>query len=453
MKSSTLMCITTVIVFAVLAMPVRLAAQDQQEHHKKQTHYAVKDLGTLGGTFSLAGGLNDKGQVEGYATLPHDTATHAFLWRNGVMTDLGTLGGPNSTAAFRPSEKREVGGYAETSSPDPNGEDFCGFGTHLICLAFVWHKGVMTPLPTLGGNNGAAHGFNNRGQVVGFAENTTKDPTCVAPQVLQFKPVVSEKDWDKDDVQELPTFPGDPDGDALAINDKGQAAGTSGNCARPNFHALLWQRDEVESQNEDARDRWTVADLGNLGGTKNNVPLDINNESQVVGFSDLRGDTTNHAFLWTKEDGMQDLGTLPGDAFSVADGINDEGQVVGGSSDIHGNGRAFLWQNGVMTDLNTLIPVGSPLFLFEATGTINSRGQIAGFAVQKSTGQVHAFLATPCDEEQADNEGCENGAEGTTAVRGAISQRLRVVLPENVRKLLQQRLRFGRFGDGLMKPQ
>jgi hypothetical protein len=55
-----------------------------------------------------------------------------------------------------------------------------------------------------------------------------------------------------------------------------------------------------------------------------------------------------------------------------------------------------------MTDLDTLIPLDSPLILLEATGTINSRGQIAGIALQKSTGQVHAFLATACDEKHAD---------------------------------------------------
>ena len=98
-----------------------------------------------------------------------------------------------------------------------------------------------------------------------------------------------------------------------------------------------------------------------------------------------------------------------------------------------GNGRAFLWQNGVMTDLNTLIPAGSPLFLIEATGTINSRGQIAGIALQISTGQIHAFLATPS------NTGVGSG-NATPAARGETSQSPRVVLPENVRRMLRERM-------------
>jgi probable HAF family extracellular repeat protein len=129
---------------------------------------------------------------------------------------------------------------------------------------------------------------------------------------------------------------------------------------------------------------------------------------------------------------MTDLGTLPGDVvFSSALGINNKGQVVGTSRDARGNQRAFLWQDGVMTDLNTLIPASSPLFLFAAQA-INSRGQIAGVAVQISTDEGHAFLATPNDTE--------DGSASVTPFG-----RPKVVLDENARKLLQWRLRFG-FG-------
>src|SRR5215471_1721797 len=212
MKSRTLKCITAMTLFAALVAPVQLAAQ--------HTRFTVIDLGTLGGTFSLAGGINNRGSVTGNSTLPGDTAVHAFLWQKGVMTDLGTLGGPNSFASFPPSESDKVGGASETSTPDPLGEDFCGFGTHLICLPFLWQKGVMTPLPTLGGNNGIADEVNSRGQVVGLAEIASPDPTCEPsitgnPQVLQIKPVI----WRNGSVQELPTFAGDPDGQVLAIND------------------------------------------------------------------------------------------------------------------------------------------------------------------------------------------------------------------------------------------
>jgi len=397
---------------AVLVGPLQLAGQ--------HTRFTVTDLGTLGGTISFGTGMNNRGSVAGFSTLPGDTATHAFLWRKGVMTDLGTLGGPNSSGSFRPNESDKVGGGADTSTPDPLGEDFCGFGTNLICLPFLWQKGVMIPLPTLGGNNGFAAGVNSRGQVAGEAEIATPDPTCdplITPQVLQFKPVI----WRNGNVQELPTFAGDPDGQASAINDVGQAVGFSGLCIDPltAHHALLWQSGRA-------------TDLGNLGGTMLSNAFDINNQGQVVGASNLPGDTTFHAFLW-QNGVMRDLGTLPGDFTSLAEGINSKGQVVGGSFDIDGNARAFLWQNGVMTDLNTLIPANSPLFLIEATGTINSRGQIAGVAFDTSTGEVHPFLATP-------SHGHGTGENATLAGQGETSERPKVVLPENVRKMLRQRL-------------
>src|SRR5437867_3903627 len=213
MKSKKLRWITTRTVFFALAIPIQLTAQ--------HTHYTVTDLGTFGGTFSVALGMNNRELVVGFSNLPGNTQSHAFVWKKGVLIDLGTLGGPNSIAPWPPNERGQVGGSAETSAPDPLGEDFCSFGTHLICLPFVWQKGVMTPLPTLGGNNGQARQINNRGQVVGDAENITPDPTCVPAQVLQFKPVV----WEKGEIRELPTLSGDPDGVASSINDKGQAVG------------------------------------------------------------------------------------------------------------------------------------------------------------------------------------------------------------------------------------
>ena len=264
--------------FAALAIPLQLIAQ--------HTRYTVTDLGTLGGTFTFATGINNRGSVEGHSTLPGDTAFHAFLWQKGVMTDLGTLGGPNSRADLRPSESDKVGGGANTSTPDPFGEDFCFFGTNFICLPFLWQKGVMTPLQTLGGNNGFAGGVNSRGQVAGQAEIASPDPTCdpSTPQVLQFKPVI----WRNGNVQELPTFAGDPDGQAFALNDVGQAVGFSGLCIDPltAHHALLWQNGRA-------------INLGTLGGTMNNAAFDINNQGQLVGISGLPANTdlSFHAFL------------------------------------------------------------------------------------------------------------------------------------------------------------
>jgi probable HAF family extracellular repeat protein len=110
-KTSTRMIVLAL--FAALAIPVRLAAQ-------QHIRYTVTDLGTLGGTFSFGVGINNRGWVAGFSTLPGDLNQHAFLWRNGKITDLGTLGGPNSAPSFSPfSERGDVGVEAETSTPDP----------------------------------------------------------------------------------------------------------------------------------------------------------------------------------------------------------------------------------------------------------------------------------------------------------------------------------------------
>jgi probable HAF family extracellular repeat protein len=327
-----------------------------------------------------------------------------------VKIDIGTPGlagldavayGGNNSSAFAVNERGQAVGEAATSTLDPNGEDFCGFKSFGLpsfgttCAPFVWQYFVMTPLPTLGGNNGFAHAINSRGVVAGTAENTTADPACPAPQLFQFKPVI----WENGQVQELPTYPGDLDGIAFGINANGDVAGASGACTAFNqdslvnlqpLHALLWQTG-------------TVTDLGNLGGTGHGNGIEayaINRRDQVIGYSDLPGDTTFHSFLWTKETGMKDLGTLPGDAASLALGVNDAGEVVGLSLDASFNPRAYLWENGVMTDLNTLlntnalIPGGSPLFLASAC-SINSSGVITGFAFDMSTGEIHGYLATP----------------------------------------------------------
>ena len=115
MKSARLRCITAITLFA-LAIPLRLAAQQAQEDKKEHSVYRIADRGTLGGTIGVANGINNKSWVTGDATLPGDTSQRAFLWRQGVMTDLGTLGGPNSASDWPVKDGGLIAGYAETST-------------------------------------------------------------------------------------------------------------------------------------------------------------------------------------------------------------------------------------------------------------------------------------------------------------------------------------------------
>jgi len=187
MKSRTLICFAVVTVFAGLAIPSPLGAEGQrQQDSTKLQHYKLTVLDTLGAAFdSEAHGLNNRDSVLGQSFLPNG-ALHAFFWRKGVMTELGTLGGPDSfvnVANHTVSERDVVVGYSETSTPDPNAENFCNpnFANNLVCLPFVWEKGMMTPLPTLGGTNATAAGINNRGQIVGVAETPNSGSPAHSP--------------------------------------------------------------------------------------------------------------------------------------------------------------------------------------------------------------------------------------------------------------------------------
>src|SRR5438477_3226949 len=139
-----------------------------------------------------------------------------------------------------------------------------------------------------------------------------------------------------------------------------------------------------------------------LWGLEISPSLSINDQSQVTGISALPGSITAHAFLWTKDTGMQDLGVLEGDFLSAGLAMNGLGAVVGASWSgpvETGSPRAFLWQNHVMTDLNHVIPADSSMFLLTGFG-INDAGQIVGFALALNTCndngcEVHGFLATP----------------------------------------------------------
>jgi probable HAF family extracellular repeat protein len=436
MKSRISKSIFAITVLAALAMSLDLSAQNVPSG-TGQIHYSVINLGTLGGTESNGfGGVNNRGWVTGDANLGGDQNEHAVLWRDGVITDLGTLGGPNSSVSFPVKDDRGfVMGVAQIATVDPLNELW---GTTFVCTpsvscqgwqnllrGFIWENGAMTALPTLGGNNSGALGVNNRGQIVGAAETANQDPNCVPPQVLDFKAVV----WGprRGQIEVLPVFPGDTVATALAINDNGQAVGTSGPCQGPTSglalrHAVLWQHD-------------TLTNLGSLGGVMSNAANGINNRGQVVGQSNLPGDAVTHAFLWHKGV-MTDLGTLPGDSNSIAFDINDKGQIVGISCDMSFNCRPFLWDDGVMTDLNTLIPPNSPLYL-TFSGGINDRGEIAGTACVLSNGvctsEVPAFLAIPCGQSDTNNKECQDAVEG----RSGVSERPAAVLPQHMREQLR----------------
>ncbi len=383
------------------------------------------------GHFSIGSDVNDADRVAGGATVAGGYQ-HGFFWEHGRVTDVGTLGGLNSQSGGR-AARAELAIMSELAGTDPLGEDFCGFHTGLVCRAAVWSRGALTLLPTLGGINAAAVQINARGEVVGTSEeNSVVDATCIPPQKTRFQAVV----WDQaGKIQKLAPLAGDEVSFATRNNDRGQVVGSSGLCANTVLgglplgpHAVLWDNGSPPIH------------LGSLAGDDADVGVaaDINNRGEVIGGSGTSSQSI-HAFLWTRATGMRDLG--PGlqnhgraDAVNAPFEINNEGQFVGVScrdltmSDC----AAYLWRDGVMTDLNDLIPEDSPLYLLLPFG-INDQGDITGLAIDKATGAPRAFLATPAR------------ASGVSRATGAARRTmLHMGLPESARALLRSRFGISR---------
>ncbi len=363
-------------------------------------YQVVKYPASLGGTQSRGMAISNQGLVAGWSNLFGGGARHAVIWRDGVLTDLGTLGTGSGLSSTVPwpglNNNGMVVGISQTDDIDPLDESWSceegGFfpngGTNLVCRGFVWQDGVMQALPTFGGTHGFATAVNNQGKVVGWAENTVHDPTCLAPQVLQFRAAM----WTPRSgaITELPPYPGDSTSAATAINQQGQAVGISGDCdiAVGRFsakHAVLWDHGQVQ-------------EVPNLGGTTWHTPMDINDSGVVVGFSnpvgagDPEGEFIAHAFRWTGGDTAEDLGTLEGDGYSEAFAVNARGQVVGVSFGGAAGARAFLFEDGVMHNLNDLVDSDDVLL---SAQDINDAGQITGRLLDHVSGETVMFVATP----------------------------------------------------------
>ena len=381
LRSFWILCVTTI----VLACASNVFAQQS---------YKITDLGLNKSTdnFSMVMGLNNQGWAEnmdGFGNPPIlSTSTtvasgRAVINMHGLNIDLGTLGGKNSWTNYGGiNDRAEAVGFSETSVPDPDGEDMCAFGTKLTCRPFLWRHGHMMALPTLGGNNGQASAINNRAQIVGISETTVQDAGCSPSKPGK---IISPVFWERGEVRALPTVARDPDGFVQGINDQGQAVGSSGTCTNIATHAVLWEND-------------TASQLPDLGFDGNDSYA-INDHGQVVGY--VSTGTTIVASLWQNgaHSAVTSLGILPGDGAAFATGINNRSQVVGSTFNSTGWSHGFISQDGVMTDLNTLIPGDSNLFIIAASN-INERGQISGMATVMSgpdEGKIHAILLTPVE--------------------------------------------------------
>jgi probable HAF family extracellular repeat protein len=422
---------------------------------KKHHHYKLVDMGTFGGPSSDTEDslkvLNHRGMVAGRA----DTSTldpnypnsclfcgpyidHAFIWQDGNLVDLGALPGPNSSGAHWMSESGLTAGFSELSDQiDP-------LLNRPEMHAVLWKNGQVIDLGTLeGGYESVAFSVNSHGQVAGISQTLVPDPfNFLGTQQRTFL-------WERGVMQDIGTL-GGPDAGLVGsegnveMNEKGQIVACSYINYTPNpatgiptFDPFLWDKKKG------------MRDLGGLGGTMG-CAIDINNHGDVVGYSNLPGDTASHPFVWVAPGPMQDLGTLGGNVgfsiwanesgevvgsatngdqafhgfvwkkgtmidlgtldplpFSFAEWINASKQIVGkATSSDFSTQIAVLWENGgPPEDLNTLVSPGSNLVLNEARN-INDRGEISGGATD-TEGNNRAFLLIPCDENHPDIKDCD----------------------------------------------
>jgi uncharacterized repeat protein (TIGR01451 family) len=321
--------------------------------------YSIRDLGTFGGTLTSAlattdaaigGSSEDQAWVAGYSRTTSNV-DHAFVYHQGELRDIGTLGGTTSVARSVNWDGHVVGESRNRSG---------------VNRAFLYANGSMQDLGALYATGQSfARSINGYGEVVGGSQTTASADSTRA--FIYRNGAMSL----------LGTTFGGTKSVANAINGPGQVVGSAYTTGNASYRAFLY-------------DGGVTRNLGTLGGT-NSEATSLNELGHVVGRSQITGSSAQHAFLY-RDGSLRDLGTLGG-ANSEALDINYLGDVVG-SSQIAGSStyHAFIWRNGRMTDLNTLLPADSGWVLERASG-ITYGGQIVGRG--RFGGQTRAFVMLP----------------------------------------------------------
>lgn len=319
---------------------------------------------------TIARGINNLGHIVGYYYFFGPDCA-AFLWTPEIgLVTLSFPVGTGSSAAYDINDSGQIVGSRDITNDGlgllgflRDGENYVNIGT------------------APGGNFSEALSINEKGQIVGhWGNNVTGNPDL---QAFLFQ---------DGQMTNLAPALGTVHGSASAINNSGSVVGWFGQASWLDAHAFIWQAGRV-------------TDLGVISGGYTGEALAINDTGTVVGRGFVAA--ASCPFAWhaaiSAGKGMIDLGTLPNHQRSRATGVNSAGQVVGIFDHFEGCSEpaAFLWQNGVMTNLNELVTCDSGTSIsIEAAWAINDSGQIAGYGVTSDT--AAAVLLTPIDPPLGD---------------------------------------------------
>jgi len=363
----------------------------------------LKDLGALsGGASSLSTWISPNGLIAGISQNgeidplnPSFSEVRAVLWKNGQITNLGTLPGGYESWANAVNTRAQVVGLATNTVRDDD-----SLLPPTQARAFLWQNGVMQDLGTLGGNDAVATLVNEQGQIVGESY-TSSAPSAYCAQI-DFPLTTGAFLWQNGQMTNLGSFGGTCTF-ASDLNNRGQVVGLSTLSGDLEQHPFLW-------------DQGVLTDLGTFGGSRGNA-IANNEAGEIVGWAMIPGDEAVRAFHW-KNGTMTDLGAVDSDPCSDAFAINSASQIIGisGTCDFE-NVRGFLLEKGgAMTDLDSFVPPGSALHL-ELPTAINDRGEIAGLGFLPG-GDQHAFLLIPCGPD--DTEGCQD-EQDSSAIHARIA--------------------------------
>lgn len=305
------------------------------------------DLGSSMGGSSHATGINNAGQVVGYASTSTTIGSpySGFVYSNGTTTSIGPYAG-YSTELY-----------------DINNSGVAVGGADNIAAAYTYANGTMTPIPGAPPLSWPVS-INDAGQIA-----------IVSAQMINGGSNSSYL-YSNGSLTNLGSL-GGGNTNAADINNLGQIAGGTYTAAGQQA-AFLYAGG-------------TMTNIGRLDGSRITIPTAINDAGTIVGYSFDANENTGYKYASIYTNGQWSH-LIPGNRSAVAYSINNSGAVVGDA-----NGRGFLYSNGSYLDLLTIPQVRAAGWTSMYARDINDLGQIVGWGnvQQGGTFANHAFLLSP----------------------------------------------------------